>query len=551
MNQHASARRQWLPWAVLLSSLAVFVVLAVACRLIYDDAEQQLLQERTEEASSALALSVSQIRAPLDAAATIARATGGDPLLFADPLSAALENETFDSGVLYDFDTGEALASVGGPVSLEDGGPEAVRALIESTTNDEQFVIVDLLGAGRRLGYAVVDDALDPQYVVYGERQLSADPNLRRRIDAPFSDLDYAIYLGTEEVSDKLLGSSVRDLPIDGRRAAAVSEFGDEELLLVTSPIGQLSSPLLVNLWWIVAVVGLALSLAAAWLTSRLHASREQAMALADDNARLYEEQRHIAETLQLSLLPQELVAPAGGSVAARYWPAGTASLIGGDFYDAFRVDERRWAVVIGDVCGKGIEAAAITGLVRHTVRAAARATTSPAEVLLNVHQALSDQRPPTFCTVCFFYVTIGNDGSQVVTISLGGHPPPLLRRADGTVEEIGRTGSLLGMFPPTLRDDTVIVRPDDTIVLYTDGFTDAPGDQGVPIEELIDLLATQGDVPVSQLADAIRPLKRRRRPHGSHDDTAIIVLRFGSPMGVSEPSAAADVVIEPEGAHT
>jgi serine phosphatase RsbU (regulator of sigma subunit) len=278
-----------------------------------------------------------------------------------------------------------------------------------------------------------------------------------------------------------------------------------------------------------VALVGLIVSVGAAWLTRSLSQRREEALALADDNARLYDEQRHIAETLQLSLLPQVLVPPPGGHVTARYWPAGEASLIGGDFYDAFQVDDKRWAVVIGDVCGKGIDAAAITGLVRHTVRASARNADSASEVLRDVHRALSDHQPSTFCTVCFFYVTVADDGSQSMTIALGGHPSPVLRSAGGAVREIGEPGSLLGIFDPVLIDTIVPVSPGDTVVLYTDGLTDAPANQAVPIEELLALLGgEEGDEPVELLADSIRPLKRRRRPSGSADDTAIVVLRFG-----------------------
>jgi serine phosphatase RsbU (regulator of sigma subunit) len=354
---------------------------------------------------------------------------------------------------------------------------------------------------------------------------------VRRQDSDAFANLDYAIYLN-DETPEKLLGSSLQndELPIDGRRESTRSAFGDEELLLVMTPMGQLSSWLFANLWWLVALLGIALAIGASWLTRSLYRRREEALALAHDNARLYDEQRHIAETLQLSLLPQELIPPPGGTVAARYWPAGEASLIGGDFYDAFQVDDERWGIVIGDVCGKGIDAAAITGLARHTLRTAARTATSPSEVLLEVHRAMLQHEPSTFCTVCFCYVTVADDGTQSLTIALGGHPSPLLRHVDGRVDEIGVPGSLLGLFTPTVVDSTIEVEPGDTIVLYTDGLTDAPHDQGVPLAELIDLLAAEGHEPVALLADSIRPLKRRRRPHGSADDTAIVVLRFGSP---------------------
>ena len=125
--------------------------------------------------------------------------------------------------------------------------------------------MIDLLDHERRLGYAVVDDPEQPEYVVYGERQLSTDPNVRRRTDEPFAELDYAIYLGPEESAEQLLGSSLRTLPIDGRRATATSAFGNEQLFLVMTPIGQLNSWLFANLWWMVALAGVLLSLIMAW----------------------------------------------------------------------------------------------------------------------------------------------------------------------------------------------------------------------------------------------------------------------------------------------
>jgi serine phosphatase RsbU (regulator of sigma subunit) len=133
-------------------------------------------------------------------------------------------------------------------------------------------------------------------------------------------------------------------------------------------------------------------------------------------------------------------------------------------------------------------------------------------------------------------YVRITEDGSQSLDLALGGHPPPVLRRTGGAVQEIGEPGSLLGIFEPVLVDTVVPVVPGDTLVLYTDGLTDAPPDQAVPIEELFELLAgDEGADPVELLADGIRPLKRRRRPRGSADDTAIVVLRFGVPAESGE----------------
>jgi serine phosphatase RsbU (regulator of sigma subunit) len=534
-----------LPLTIMIVGLALFFGLAVACRALFDQTEDRLLQQRTSEAGAALQISVNQVRAPLDAAAKLAEATDGDPAVFAKIIEPYIGTAAgqFTATALYRIGTTTPLAEVGGPVALPMDGGDSVQAMLDSATA-EPFVVVDLLNLEpRRLGYAVADVVKNPEFVAYGERTLSADPNVRRRTDEPFAQLDYAIYLGGEPATDQLLGASVENLPIRGRTADAVVPFGNTDLFLVMTPIDHLSGNLFANLWWIVAAGGALVAAALATLTRRLLERRDTALGLASDNERLYDEQRHIAETLQLGLLPQHLDAPLGVAVAARYWPAGSASLIGGDFYDMFAVGADRWAIAIGDVCGKGIEAAALTGLARHTLRAAARNSSSPTEVLQAVHHALREHRPATFCTACFAFMSPLDDGGYRLEFSLGGHPQPLLRHTDGRIEPVGELGMLLGMIEPTLSSTIVDVVPGDTLVMYTDGLTDAPAEKAVSIEELASLLQFEGDQPIEQLADSIRVLKRGRRPSGSDDDTALLILRFDETSGPRAGGAPAATV--------
>jgi len=507
----------------------LFLGLAAASRELFNQTENRLLRQRTSEAGQALQVNVGNLKGPLDAAAALAVATDGDGAKFSQMMIASVGTGTgkqFSSAALYRIGSTTPIASVGIPTSLANDGDARVAAMLDSATK-KPFVVVDLLeGEQRRLGYAVADARKKPEFVVYAERTLNPDPNARQRTDQPFAQLDYAIYLGDHASADNLVSSSLRDLPIEGRTAQQSITFGNTHLLLVMTPIGHLSGDLFANLWWIVALAGVAVAIAFAILTRRLLDRGDVAEQLATENERLFGEQREIAETLQLSLLPQHLVAPDGCTVAARYWPAGSASLIGGDFYDMFAVDENRWGVAIGDVCGKGIEAAALTGLARHTLRAAARTSTTPDDVLRAVHRALRDQEPTTFCTACFAYIEPAEDGGYRVEMSLGGHPQPLLRRANGRVEAVGRLGMLLGIIEPTLSNAVVELRPGDTLVFYTDGLTDAPARQAVTVEELATLLRLDGEQPIEHLADAIRALKRGRRPLGSGDDTAILILR-------------------------
>ena len=378
--------------------------------------------------------------------------------------------------------------------------------------------------------------------MLYAERQLSADPNVRRRSDAPFAQLRYAIYLDTESDAS-LLGSSERQLPLSGRRATTTVPYGDQTLLFVASPNGTLGDRLTANLWWIVALVGTAATAVGVFALRRLNRLRNDAERLAEANAMKHDEQRSIAETLQRGLLPQLLDVPPPTEIAARYWPAGDAQLIGGDFWDVFRIDEGRWGLLIGDVCGKGIEAAVMTGLVRSTVRAVAQLGATPTEVLRSVHKAIEQHRPPTFSTVCFVvYEPDGpTDAGGRLVVSLGGHPRPLLVR-DHLTEAVGQFGTILGMVEPSLYEEVISVRDGDTLVMFTDGLTDAPGDQAVPIEELQQLFG-QSDGDVERLADEIRGLKRRRRPSGSADDTAVLVVRFGSSVAPTVSAAVDDRV--------
>jgi serine phosphatase RsbU (regulator of sigma subunit) len=516
-----------LPVAILIVGLALFFGLAAGCRMLFNQTEDRLLQQRTNEAAAALQVSVNQIKAPLDAAAKLAEETDGEAAVFAKiitPYIGTKPGQSYTSAALFRVGESTPIAQVGPPIDLPTDRAEAMLTAAAS----EPFVVLDLLDPEpRQLGYAVANAQPDAHFVAYGERVLRNEPGVRGRTDEPFAQLDYAIYLGAQPAAARLIGSSTLDLPIEGRSANQVVPFGSDQMLLVMTPIGHLSGDLFANLWWIVAVGGALVAIGFAILTRRLLERRNTALDLASDNERLYDEQRHIAETLQLGLLPQHFDAPDGVAVAARYWPAGLANLIGGDFYDMFAVAEDRWGIAIGDVCGKGIEAAALTGLARHTLRAAARHSSSPADVLQAVHDALRQHRPATFCTACFGFMSPLGDGAYRIELSLGGHPQPLIRHRDGSVEAVGVMGMLLGMIEPTLSTSVVEVVPGDTLVMYTDGLTDAPAEKAVSVEELAALLESEGDQPIEQLADSIRVLKRGRRPLGSDDDTALLIVRF------------------------
>ena len=250
--------------------------------------------------------------------------------------------------------------------------------------------------------------------------------------------------------------------------------------------------------------------------------------ALAVDNARLYHERSSTARTLQQTLLPPELPAIPGIELAALYRPTGEGNEIGGDFYDLFETGEGSWGLVIGDVCGKGVEAAAITGLVRHTVRAVAIRERRPSSILGALNEALAAQTTDErFCTVCYVRVVSSGQGARL-TVCSGGHPLPVIVRAHGSVETVGQPGTLLGIFPePVLPDVAVDLGPGDAMVLYTDGVTEErDADSMFGETGLHQALRSAAGRDAQGIAAAVADAVHTFRPEAPRDDIAIVALR-------------------------
>jgi len=251
--------------------------------------------------------------------------------------------------------------------------------------------------------------------------------------------------------------------------------------------------------------------------------------AQAVDNAAIYQERDYIARTLQQSLLPPALPEIPGVEIAARYLPAGTGNEVGGDFYDVFDTGEGSWGLAIGDVCGKGPDAAAVMGVARYSLRAAAVREARPSRILEVVNEAvLSQASDGRFLTVAYARLR-PEKGTGQLTVCCGGHPLPTVLRTSGRLETVGRPGTLLGLFPdPELADQHVELRPGDVMLLYTDGVTDSPGlDPGTGERRLAEVLASCADLPAEEVAARIELEVVQPRGEDRRDDVALIVLRM------------------------
>lgn len=249
------------------------------------------------------------------------------------------------------------------------------------------------------------------------------------------------------------------------------------------------------------------------------------------DNAHQFSDRVQLARDLQAGLLPPELPRVPGADLAASYSPAGEGIEVGGDFYDVFPLPDDRWAFMIGDVCGRGALAATITGMVRHTARAAARLLHDPADVVSAINDALTGSPLDEDHFVSLVYGELRHTGSHLaLELIRAGHVPPLVRRTDGTVEHLAQSGLLLGISPEfhgaTCRLD---LAPGDSLVLVTDGITEARSATGEFFDEhrLADALLTlTGTTPgAAGLIEAVHAAVTAFAGRSTPDDQAALML--------------------------
>lgn len=252
-----------------------------------------------------------------------------------------------------------------------------------------------------------------------------------------------------------------------------------------------------------------------------------QLASVAIRNAELLAERSQVAQTLQHSLLPPALPRVPGLQLAARFRPMNGAQ-VGGDFYDVFQLGRNDWAVVVGDVCGKGAQAASLTALVRYTIRAAAVATRRPADILSHLNEVMlrdAEGDEPRFATLAYVRLRLPSQRATA-TVACAGHPPPLLRRADATVTSIDAPGTLVGAINDVaFTQKTVRLRPGDTLLLYTDGITEARTHEGMFEDTLAATLAASPTSHADALLDHLDATLLAHATDTARDDIATLAI--------------------------
>ena len=237
---------------------------------------------------------------------------------------------------------------------------------------------------------------------------------------------------------------------------------------------------------------------------------------------------RALARTLQQTLIPPTPPSVPGLDVATVYRAAGGGDEVGGDFYDVFQVGDGDWVVVIGDVSGKGVDAAVVTALARYTLRAAAMRAPRPAAALEMLNEVVLGSETDRYCTVAMLRLRDGAGEGWTATLAAGGHPLPFLTREGRPPRTFGMPGSLVGLLPDAgFTDSELPLRSGDAVVLYTDGVTEARRDgEFYGAERLDAALARRAGAPAAEIAGGVLDDVMTFQRGVPRDDIAVVVLR-------------------------
>jgi serine phosphatase RsbU (regulator of sigma subunit) len=245
---------------------------------------------------------------------------------------------------------------------------------------------------------------------------------------------------------------------------------------------------------------------------------------------RMFRHRSAVAEALQSSLLPARLPDVPGLELSAAYIPAGENLEVSGDFYDVFPVQDG-WAVAVGDVCGKGQEAAAMTAAARHAIRAIAHWNPDPADVLAKANEViLAGDYEDRFVTVKLAYLRRdGDHGKWAGEVASSGHPGPAVIRPDGQIDMMGGGGLPLGLFPDAEPErESVELGPGDQLFFFSDGVTEARSpDQRYFEDDLADGLAGAAGRPAAETVKMVQDLVSRFSQDDLRDDMTILVARI------------------------
>jgi serine phosphatase RsbU (regulator of sigma subunit) len=372
--------------------------------------------------------------------------------------------------------------------------PGAAAALQRAAAGDGAFMTQASQLASSARSYL---DTYVPQVI----RQVSTDPAGARSVATTA--------LGKRLVDETRLMSAALERRISARQSAR-------------QRAARASANNAVDVAIVVLIALTFLTLALGGILGWLLVGRERARQRTEE---MYRSTEQTARTLQESLLPAQVPDVPSCELAIRFTPAAADDLVGGDFYDVFPVGRDQWAIVVGDVCGKGAGAAAVTAMARWTLRTLAETVLSPADVLRALNDVMCHQAAEQrFITIIYALLEV-REAVAHVRIACAGHPPAIAVSPTGEPATVPASGDLLAVWQDIrLHEVELTLQPGASLIFYTDGVTDQG--PGVPRSPERAIRKLHGDRSADALADALRD-EARRWTDTPRDDVAIVALRF------------------------
>jgi serine phosphatase RsbU (regulator of sigma subunit) len=510
---------------VLLVGLVVTGILTASSRLNYLHNEQRLSNLQTNLTASALGIAPVDLERRLGQAAAAAGEASDPVETFRRVISPSVTRAgPFASASLAVVRNGQVQVLVHvGAKPINNPAGNAASALFKRAAKSTSLVTTRVVGKGvQRFGYLMSFVGPDGTYVAAASQALPSSRRVSIPASSPDAGLNIAIYFGKSTSPAALVETNVSHPPLTGTVSRAIVPFGTSVLTLVIAPTSPLAGRWSELLPWGILVVGLLLTFGLVVMTERLLRRRRAAEQLAEENRRLYGEQRNVSLTLQRSLLPKALPTIEGVEFAARYLPGESAIEVGGDWYSAIAIDDHRFAFVVGDVSGRGLAAATIMAGLRYTIRAYAAIGYTPARILQIASKEIDIESDGHFATVLVGLVD--NDRSEV-TMANAGHLPALLLNSEQSEFIEVPVGLPLGIGAPVYDSLTIPLAPNSTLIAYTDGLVERRNEA---IDAGMERLRTAASVDYPSVDDLLTSIVDTFfAEYESDDDTAILAIRW------------------------
>jgi serine phosphatase RsbU (regulator of sigma subunit) len=529
---------------VLLIALGATAATTWGTYTVVRDQEDRLLNGRVSELNLLLTNSISAYPSTLSGQGGILKATKGSIAAFEQAAQTAATDDPAMPTYAWLGQSGDTsqfvvLAAVGAILHTGDVVSGELARAGAAALRRPDLVATTPFDPDRKLAFVMGPPATPAGTVIIRETVIGPVQAPRAAGSAPFNELDVAIYAGPTQAKETALAATTDKLPLHGDVRTTSLNSGSVHWLVAVKARHPLVGGVAANAWWVTLLVGLVGAMLLALVVETARRRRDAALAL-------YASEHQVAETLQRSLLPQ-LPAIDGLDVAARYIAGSKGQEVGGDWFDVFPTAGEQVAITVGDVIGHDLAAASAMAQIRSAVRAYGVGGDQPRSVINRLDELVKALGLTQLATVVYGVLSPADaDGSRVLDYTNAGHPAPLIRRADGRVEQLDSADSILIGAPVAVEHTQAQVRLEvgATLLLFTDGLIEEPG--GSLDKATADVVsAFEQHGAAADLTAVCQRVIETTTGRELRDDIALLVIRIATSGRVAASAAGLTALVD------